>query len=213
MVDRIEINLLPAEYRVHHRTIRVPRWVFYPLLGLALLGAWLSLWSMVLDAQVSALGKESSDLDVKIQENRHIEHEINELKADRRQVVQKIQALERISVNRARWVRLLEVLSQNMPGYTWLVSIDEKDSAAPVLSIEGRTFSFPDVAEYMAKLKGSPYVLGVDLADIEQIAGNDRLYKFNIAVATNPNVGIAADEDTTAVLKRPVSLSQKGSRQ
>jgi Tfp pilus assembly protein PilN len=212
MVDRIEINLLPAEYRVHHRTIRVPRWVFYPILGLALLGAWLWLWTMVLDSQVNALSKESADLDVKILENRHIEQEINELKADRRQVIQKIQALERISVNRARWVRLLEVLSQNMPGYTWLVSIEERDSAAPVLMIEGRTFSFPDVAEYMAKLKSSSYVLGVDLADIEQIAGNDRLYKFNITVATNPNVGIAADEDSSAASKRPGLLPGQGGR-
>lgn len=209
MVDRIAINLLPAEYRVHAKTIRIPRGVFYSILGVALLGVGLWFATLVVDAKIGALTQESADLDNKIKQNRHIEQEINELKRDRREVIEKIQALERINVNRARWVRIMEALCQDLPDFTWLVSIEERDSVAPVLAIEGRTFSFPEVANYMTKLKSSPYILGVDLADIEQINQSNKLYRFNIAVVTNPNVGIAADDDSLSTVNGPPP-DQKG---
>ena len=197
MADRIEINLLPAEYRLHKKTIRISREIFYPILALVLAAFAMWMWTIVLDGQIRSLRDQSADLKTKIDLNQHLEIEIGQLRGERKVIVQKIQALERITVNKARWVRLMEVLSQDLPDYTWLVTIQERDSANPVLALEGRTFAFSEVATYMLRLKESPYVLSVDLKNIEQVE-NTRLYRFSLSCVTNQNVGILVESDSPA---------------
>jgi Tfp pilus assembly protein PilN len=190
MVERIEVNLLPAEYRVHKSGFRLKREIIYPLLGILILGFILFSWTIGIEARIGLLHSDINSLDNQISANRPVQNEINRLRNDRTAIQEKIMALERISVNREKWVRLMEELSSRLPDYTWLVSIKEEPVTPPVLHLEGRTFSFPDVANYMSSLKESEYVSSVDLSNIEQIDSKDKIYRFSISCVLNPDVNI-----------------------
>jgi Tfp pilus assembly protein PilN len=68
--------------------------------------------------------------------------------------------------------------------------------------IEGRTFSFPEVANYMTRLSESNYIKTVDLSGIEQ---KDALktFSFIISCKVNPEVEMdnASSQETTSKIK------------
>ncbi|MBD3345746.1 MAG: hypothetical protein GF401_11855 [Chitinivibrionales bacterium] len=193
MIERIEINLLPAEYRVHKRGIRLQREMVYPILGVLML--WLALFYMIfsLDGEISKVENEIRMTEQSIQKNRHIKNEIKKLQAARKNIDQKIRALQRINVNKEKWVRLMEVLCGRLPEYSWLTSLREKVSGnTATLEIDGRTFSFPEVANYMSNLTENEYVSTVDLSNIEEMKSSDMKssYRFSIIADINPDAGL-----------------------
>jgi Tfp pilus assembly protein PilN len=203
MIERIEINLLPAEYRVHKRGIRLERAVVYPVLVLFVFGFFLLSWTISLDNQIHQLNGDIANVDDMIRKNSFIKEQINRLKADRAVIKEKIRALERINVNREKWVRLLEILCQKLPDFTWIVSVDEKDQNPPILVIEGRTLSFPEVANFMSQLSESYFIKAVDLTSIEETRDALKSFRFNISCTINPDVRLetAAKSDTLSTEK------------
>ena len=185
MIERIEINLLPAEYRVHRKKFRVKREVAYPLLTAGVIAAGLTLFSLILSNNNRISRNEADAIQQTINQNRPIQNEINQLRRDRQTIEQKIHALELIDVSREKWVRLMEELSNRLPDYTWLISIKEEMNVPPVIHIEGRTHSFPEVANFMSNLKECGFIQSVDLSEIEQISNRDRVFKFSISCAIN----------------------------
>jgi Tfp pilus assembly protein PilN len=202
MIERIEVNLLPAEYRVRKRAIRIHREVFYPIVIAGVLG--IIVWALTLstDNDIRSKKNDIQMLDLKIEQNKHIEKEINSLAADKKVIVEKIMALERINVNRAKWVRLMEMFCRCLPDYTWIVDIAETDSVANSLAVDGRTYSFPEVATYMTKLKASPYITSVDLRNIEQIDEKNRIFQFKFVCAVDPNAGLGDLMETDSLAGR-----------
>ncbi|MDR2578512.1 MAG: PilN domain-containing protein [Chitinispirillales bacterium] len=193
MIERIEINLLPAEYRVRKKTIKIPRAAIYPALLLLVLVVLMALYTIYLRDQEAELNQSIETITKEIQANRHIQQEINTIRSEMQTTEQKIRALERITVDREKWVRLLEILSNSLPSYTWLVSVREEAGPPERLNIEARTYSFPEVAHYMTRLEESDYIKEVALTGIEQIQGADRMmYRFNIICALDGEIGLSA---------------------
>lgn len=192
MIERIEINLLPAEYRVHHRRLRIPREIVYPLIGLLFLGGFLGYRTVALENRIGEYRRTIAELEQQIARNRHIKKEIQKLQRDRREVFDKIRGLQRISVNKEKWVRLLEIVSSTLPKWTWINSISEraKSSTVSVLDIKGNTFSFPEVASYMTQLEGTEYIESVDLSSIDESGGEDKYFQFAITATVNPDAGL-----------------------
>lgn len=216
MVERIEINLLPAEYRVRKTSVRLQREIVYPLLILAVITFGLWTWTMSRMAQVAILNSDITSLEKTIAANKHIQIEIDRLKNEKQLTQEKIRALNRINVNREKWVRLLEVLCGSLPDFSWLRTVEEKEAipaldgkpaVPPTLEIEGRTFSFPDVANYMSRLGESEFVSGVDLTNIEQTTEVDQSYLFKIVCKVNPDAKLGAVEDSASVKSGPASVS------
>jgi Tfp pilus assembly protein PilN len=191
MIERIEINLLPAEYRFHKKRFRIEREMIYPLLGVILIGVVLVFWTLFQQNSISYNSGQIKFLSQQIEQNRPIQNEINMLRSDKMAIQEKIRALERISVSREKWVKLMEELSGRLPQYTWLLSVKEENTIPPVLSIEGRTYSFPEVANYMSNLKESKYISSVGLTDIEQISSKEKVYRFSITCSLNQDVNLA----------------------
>jgi Tfp pilus assembly protein PilN len=199
MIERIEINLLPAEYRIHKRRIRISRDVFYPVFILLLWGLFLLSFTFGLTSEIEQRKKEIASVDAMIKANSYIRLQITKLKADRAVIQEKILALERINVNREKWVRLLELMCQRLPDFTWVLSIDERPQTPPVLVVEGRTLSFPEVANFMSQLSESNYIRNVDLSSIEETKEAIKLFRFNISCTINPDAQLEAqNKDSTA---------------
>ena len=190
MVERIEINLLPAEYRVHRKTIRMQRDVVYPVMGVVVLAFVLMLYTFGLENQISQLRSDIARTEDSFRRNKPIKDEISRLKDDKKIIEGKIAGLERITVDRGKWVHLMENLCQRLPDFTWLVSCEEKEDA---LLIEGKTFSFPEVANFMSRLSESSYVKSVDLTSIEQ---KDASKSFSFIVSCKLNADAQPDKKT-----------------
>jgi len=192
MIERIEINLLPAAYRVHKQTITLRRSTVYPVLGLVLAGVVLLFVNMNMDGQISQLKSDIRTTEASIAKNKSIKDEITKLKENNATVRGKILALQRINVDRAKWVRLMEILCQRLPDFTWLLSCEERDST---LLLEGRTYSFPEVANLMTRLAESSNIKAVDLSGIEE---KDDSKTFAFAVSCKFNSGIVVDNVTVS---------------
>lgn len=195
MIERIEINLLPAEYRIHRKHLHVPREVIYPLIVLVITCIAIALWSININSSIEICKNQIKVIEQQINVNKPIQKEIDSLRSSQLLVEDKIRALERISVNREQWVRLMEEFSKKLPEFTWLVSIKEQNSIPPVVQLEGRTYSFPEVANYMSGLKESEYVNDVDLLRMEQIDPQSRLFAFSISCKINPDAGLKTGND------------------
>ncbi|MBN1758431.1 MAG: PilN domain-containing protein [Chitinispirillaceae bacterium] len=193
MIERIEINLLPAEYRVHHKKFQIKREVAYPILVACAIAGVLSFLTFNIQNTNRISRNEIQSLRQNIEQNRPIQNEINQLRNDKQTILQKIHALELINVNREKWVRLMEEFSNRLPDYTWLVTLKEEASTPPVIHIEGRTYSFPEVANYMSNLKECDYIQSVDLSEIEQTSPKERIFKFSISCAINPNAYLSGN--------------------
>jgi len=198
MIDRVEINLLPAEYRVHKKGIRIPREVVWALFGLFILFVTLFSWTISIGTEIDEKKNEIISVDDQIKKNSFIKDQITRLRKDRAVIQEKIVALERINVNREKWVRLMEIMCQKLPDFTWIVSVDEKNQTPPQLVIEGRTLSFPEVANFMSRLSESEFIRGVDLSSIEETKETVKLFKFNITCTINPDVRIETTVSTSA---------------
>lgn len=204
MIERIEINLLPAEYRVHRKKLTIKREVAYPLLIAGLIAISLSLWTAAMKNSVVEKSNEIKSVTEAINKNRPIQQEINQLNTDKRTIEQKIHALELINVNREKWVRLLEEFSNRLPPYTWMVSIKEELRTPPVIHIQGRTYSFPEVANFMSNLNDCNYVISVDLSEIEQDKNEEKTFSFSISCAINDNAYLS---------EQPIAMAGGNNRQ
>lgn len=185
MIDRIEINLLPAEYRVHRKSFKIQRVVAYPILVAAIIWGCIAFLSIGLQNSIRQYHNEMRVLQQQIDQNRPIQNEINQLRKNKGTIQEKIHALELINVNREKWVRLMEEFSNRLPAYTWVVSLKEENSTPPVVYVDGRTYSFPEVANYMSNLNACSYIKSVDLSQIEQISSKDRLFRFSLSCSIN----------------------------
>ncbi|MGB7567866.1 MAG: PilN domain-containing protein [Chitinivibrionales bacterium] len=199
MIERIEINLLPAEYRFHRKTIKLQREIVYPVLGVLLVAFGLALYTFNMESQITQLKSDILRTEESFKKNKPIKDEIARLKDNKKIVEGKIVALERITVDRGKWVRLMEIICQRLPDFTWLISCEEKDST---IVIEGRTFSFPEVANYMTRLSESKYIKAVDLSGIEQ---KDALktFSFIISCKINPEAEMdnVSSQETASKIK------------
>jgi Tfp pilus assembly protein PilN len=198
MIERIEINLLPAEYRVHRQQLRIQREILYPALGVGLI--FVALWwvTISLGSQISQKQQNIASIEQGIQKNSQVRQEIEQLKSDRKVIEDKIVALERISVNREKWVRLMEIFCGRIPRFSWLTSLEEKAAQSPPqIVIKGNTFSFPEVANFMSKLAESDYITAVDLSTIEQITTPTKNYAFSLTGTVNPDARITKPFDET----------------
>ncbi|MCL2182956.1 MAG: PilN domain-containing protein [Chitinispirillia bacterium] len=201
MIERIEINLLPSEYRLRPRGIAIPRTVIYPavvILILAVCAAGITIWQ---GEEISNLNGEIAAINAEIEANKGLQKELNELRQNKTVTEGKIAALKQISVDREKWVRLLEMLSDALPVYTWLMSVrnDTPEGQPERLLIEARTYSFPEVAHYMSRLEGHELIDHVALEGVEQIQGQDRrLYRFNLACALVAAAPVAPETPNAA---------------
>ena len=151
-------------------------------------------------AEIQQRKNEIVAVDAMIKANSYIKDQIAKLKAERAVIQEKILALERINVNREKWVRLMEIMCQRLPDFTWIVSITERTQTPPVLDVEGRTLSFPEVANFMTQLLGSNYIRSVDLSSIAEIPGALMMFRFGISCTINPDAQLeAVKKDTVSV--------------
>jgi Tfp pilus assembly protein PilN len=203
MIERIEINLLPAEYRIHAKRFFLQREIVYPILFIVSLFITLASFAYSYDLRISEYNNRIQEVDFKIKKNQHIPKEIKKLQKQQDLIQNKIKALELIDVNREKWIRLQEVFCKTLPNFTWLEKIEEKKGQSKLIEIEGKTFSLSEVASYMSLLLQSDFVNEIDLKRIEQANSgtdsNQLLYSFVFVCSLNSSI---KEDDLTKTIEK-----------
>ena len=195
MINKIEVNLLPAEYRVHVVKIKFHKEIVIPAVIASIVLLVIFGWTALLNTQIADYNHKIKKVEADIAKNQHILDEINSLKKQKEGVQTKIRSLERIDVNREKWIRLMEVFAHQLPQGSWIDSLCESKGSngkSDTVFVGGKTYSFSEVAQYMMRLKRSEFVSEVDLQNIEQLANDSKIYRFSISCYLNPDAKLGA---------------------
>ena len=193
MRDIIHVNLLPIEYRIVKRDFS---FLFDSRVLLGALMAVVTVISFVagrefISSNLAAKQLSINEVDAEIAKNAYVAIKIKQLEAVRDEKNAKNISLRSISVSKRKWVRILEGLSKSMPLNTWLDVVKQNETTEQEMEILGRTFVFPEVAEYMLELEKNEYFQKVSLNSIEfQKEGDKSYFNFKIKIDLNPSAGM-----------------------
>ncbi len=193
MRDYIYVNLLPIEYRVVRKDYSYlfdPR-VLVSTFALLGIGAAYLIGQQFFASNLATKQAELQEVQQEIAANAYVQTKIKELETLRDEKTAKNQSLKSISVSKRKWVRVLEGVNRSMPLNTWLETVKQNDGNEQEMELRGRTFVFPEVAEYMMELEKNEYFQGVSLISIEFQKESERSsFTFTLKIQMNPNVGI-----------------------
>ena len=178
------INLLP--WRAERRKLRQKE--FATMLGLSAL-AGVVLWFLVntyYNNQISGQNARNSYLRDQIAQVDTQIKEIEELDKKRAKLLARKEVIEQLQANRSQMVHLFDSLVRTIPDGVVLTSIKQEGDK---LTLEGRSQSNARVSSYMRNLEGSGWMTKPDLSIIEARAGDPGLpFAFNLTVLlANPN--------------------------
>lgn len=185
MIERIEVNLLSAEYRIHGKNVSLQREIVYPLLILVIAAVVITSISLSLDSKIDTLKHQINETNKEITRSEYIRKELKNLKKQKKLVEKKLNALELINVNREKWIRLQEVFCKALPNAIWIEKIEEKHNASTKIEINGKTLSFVQVAVFMKSLLESNYIDRIELLKIEQMGISETIYNFGLLCEIN----------------------------
>ncbi len=184
------INLLP--WRAERRKLRQKE--FGVMLGVSALGAALLAFLIVgyHKAQIEGQNERNAYVKDQITQVDAKIKEIEELDKKKARLLARKQVIEQLQANRSQMVHLFDSLVRTIPDGVTLTSIKQEGE---ILTLGGRSQSNARVSTYMRNLEGSGWMTNPDLNIIEAKAGNAGLpYEFNLKVKlANPNA--PKDED------------------
>ncbi|MDB5104303.1 MAG: fimbrial assembly protein PilN [Fibrobacteres bacterium] len=191
--DFIHVNLLPIEYRVVKKDysflidmrILVSTTALIGVAAAYLIGQ--SFFRANLESKRGALAEVQKEIGA----NSYVGARIKELEKLRDEKTAKNNSLKSISVSKRKWVRILEGINKSMPLNMWIESIKQSEQNDNEMEVKGRTYVFPEIAEYMLELEKNEYFAKVFLNSIElQKDANRSSFMYTIRINLNPNVGI-----------------------
>lgn len=191
--DFIHVNLLPIEYRVVKKDYSwlIDMRILVSVTALiAVSAAYVigqSFFQANLESKKTALAKVQQEIGA----NAYVGSRIKELEKLRDDKTAKNNSLKSISVSKKKWVRILEGINKSMPLNMWIETMKQAEANDNEMEIKGRTYVFPEIAEYMIELEKNEYFTKVFLNSIElQKESNRSSFVFTIRINLNPNVGI-----------------------
>lgn len=191
--DFIHVNLLPIEYRIVKKDYSFLLDLRILVATMILIGAGVAyvIGESFIHANLENKQEALTKIQAEIGANGYVAVQIKELEASRDEKIAKNNSLKSISVSKKKWVRILEGINKSMPLNMWIESIKQAEGNDNEMELKGRTYVFPEIAEYMLELEKNEYFANVLLNGIElQKDQNRSSFTFTIRINLNPNVGI-----------------------
>ncbi|GEM_PF-306089 len=201
--DFIHVNLLPIEYRVVKKdySYLIDMRILVSVTALIAVSAAFVIGQSFFRANLDSKKGQLAEVQKEIGANSYVGARIKELEKLRDDKTAKNNSLKSISVSKKKWVRILEGINKSMPLNMWIESIKQSEQNDNELELKGRTYVFPEIAEYMIELEKNEYFSKVFLNSIElQKEQNRTSFMFTIRINLNPNVGIDALSPATPAM-------------
>jgi type IV pilus assembly protein PilN len=178
------INLLP--WRAERRKQRQKE--FMTMLGLSALAAAVIAFLIVgfYKGQIKGQNERNAYLQDQITQVDAKIKEIDELDKKKAKLLARKEVIEQLQANRSQMVHLFDSLVRTIPDGVTLTAIKQEGD---LLTLTGRSQSNARVSTYMRNLEGSGWMTNPDLSVIEAKGDNKGLpYEFNLQVKlANPN--------------------------
>ncbi len=191
--DFIHVNLLPIEYRVVKKdySFLIDMRILLSTTALIAVAVAYVIGQSFFAANLESKKGALAEVQKEIGANSYVGARIKELEKLRDEKNAKNTSLKSISVSKKKWVRILEGINKSMPLNMWIETIKQADQNDNELELKGRTYVFPEIAEYMIELEKNEYFAKVFLNSIElQKEQNRSSFMFTIRINLNSNVGI-----------------------
>lgn len=177
MVEKIEINLIPHEYRVRTRRFTIKKDVLIPIVISGVLISTMAMWNTVLKSRIRSVQQETTVIENKIRKFASVKREIEKLGQEQAAMETKIAGLKQINVVRDKWVRLLELYCREIPNNTWLTQLTESGST---IKVKGETNAFGEVGQFMVQLMDDSLVNSVKLVEVKGKGVSGKTHTFSI---------------------------------
>lgn len=178
MIEKIEINLIPAEYVVREKKFSINLGLMGPILISLGLICISMIWLNAVSSQVSQEEIKIANVEREIRANKTIQDEIKTLEASQAEMRLKVTGLKSINVNRAKWVDAFELYADILPENTWFTAIEE-DTVGTV-KVSGVTEADAEVGQLMNRLFATPNVAGVNLVEMKEVSRGGRQRSFAV---------------------------------
>ncbi|HKP94494.1 MAG TPA: PilN domain-containing protein [Fibrobacteria bacterium] len=191
--DFIHVNLLPIEYRVVKKdySFLIDMRILVSTIALIAVGAAYVIGQSFFRANLESKRGALAEVQKEIGANAYVGARIKELEKLRDEKTAKNNSLKSISVSKKKWVRILEGINKSMPLNMWIETMKQSEQNDNEMELRGRTYIFPEIAEYMIELEKNEYFSKVFLNNIElQKDQKSSSFMFTIRINLNPNVGI-----------------------
>lgn len=191
--DFIHVNLLPIEYRVVRKdySFLIDMRILVSTTALIAVAAAYVIGQSFFRANLESKRGALEEVQREIGANAYVGSRIKELETLRDEKTAKNNSLKSISVSKRKWVRILEGINKSLPLNMWVETIKQAEQNDNEMEVRGRTYVFPEIAEYMIELEKNEYFAKVFLNGIElQKDQNRSSFLFTIRINLNPNVGI-----------------------
>ena len=186
------INLLP--WRAERRKQRQKE--FMTMLGLSALAAAVVAFLIVgfYKGQIKGQNERNAYLKDQITQVDAKIKEIDELDKKKAKLLARKEVIEQLQANRSQMVHLFDSLVRTIPDGVTLTAVKQEGD---ILTLTGRSQSNARVSTYMRNLEGSGWMTTPDLSVIEAKGENKGLpYEFNLQVKlANPNAPKDTDGD------------------
>lgn len=186
---RIEINLLPVQYRKTKKDFSwvTDRRVVWPTIAMIVfVVGFLLAYAYTLEV-ISESKAQLESVKADVERERPLLTKISDLEKTQAVVQTKIRALKSIQVSKKRWVVLFENVSSVLPPNMWITSLNQVGEFN--LEMRGTTFDFSEVAEYMVKLEKQSSIENVSLVTISTAkVDGDEAYNFTIKITMKRNL-------------------------
>lgn len=188
---RLQINLLPAEYRSTKADLSwiSDRRIVWPTMLLVVAVAAIFLLFSHITETISDLETNLEQVRSEVEKERPLLTKIKQLDEKLAVIAQKNKALKSIQVSKKRWVILFENISSVLPPNMWLIGISQLDPSQ--VELRGVTRDFSEVAEYMVRLEQQVSITNVSLITITTaVVDGEDTYNFTIKASINQDLGL-----------------------
>jgi Tfp pilus assembly protein PilN len=156
----IRINLLPEEFHVKKKKLRIAPRGGFVIAGVVVLFLIMALLAMWQKSRVGRLDEQIQQVRIEAEQQRADLALVERLTALKEKILQRMQAVETLNRNRTRWIDILTELNGAVPADMWLVSFKEETAAqGSGARIQGMTFSLKPIALFMDHLDEGKWFL------------------------------------------------------
>ncbi len=185
MVEKIEINLIPHEYRVRTRRFTIKKDILIPIVISGVLISTMLVWNTILTGRIRSVETETVRIENEIKAYAPVKREIQKLGDEQRAMEAKISGLKQISIVRDKWVRLLELYCREIPENSWITQLTENNS---IIKIKGETNAFGEVGQFMVRLMNDSLVSSVKLVEVKGKGSLVKPHTFSIDQGLSPSM-------------------------
>lgn len=171
----VRIDLLPKEerakrglpFKIPTLRLRVPMGggTFFAIALIALIFGGLGIYYLSQVREMNRLEVQIQEMKKELGNLQKIVNEVNELKKKEADFKMRLGVIEELNQNRFLRAHLLDEIKNRVPEFLWLHSLSEDNLS---ITLEGRSFSNFVIADFMNRLKASPYLEKIDLPTVSK---------------------------------------------